>query len=261
MKSTVYFSREITPEKVLELYKLLDKKLEAKVAIKVHSGETGNQNFLRPTFWKPLIEHVGGTVVEANTAYKGTRNTTTKHLVTIREHGWNSDFDVEIIDDEGPDEVFEIPNGKVIQKRGELGACANDYTLQKNKINEKSTEINSLKYKKEDKWANAVKAIVYGFTSGGFTLGGMDITIYTEVLPSAGFGITTAIKVACAVAIIILITLRGVIPVTTSITETANCPTKNPMKYTSIIIFVIVRWILIHCFFSSAVAWRTGESR
>ena len=116
MKPTVYFSREITPEKVLELYKLLDKKLEGNVAIKVHSGETGNQNFLRPAFWKPLIDHVGGTVVEANTAYDGTRNTTTKHLVTIREHGWNRDFDVEILDDEGPDEVFEIPNGKVIQK-------------------------------------------------------------------------------------------------------------------------------------------------
>ncbi|MBP3676961.1 MAG: DUF362 domain-containing protein, partial [Agathobacter sp.] len=116
MKPTVYFSREITPEKVLELYKLLDKKLEGNVAIKVHSGETGNQNFLRPAFWKPLIDHVGGTVVEANTAYEGTRNTTTKHLVTIREHGWNRDFDVEILDEEGPDEVFEIPEGKVIQK-------------------------------------------------------------------------------------------------------------------------------------------------
>lgn len=116
MKPVVYFSREITPEKVLELYTLLGKKLEGNVAIKVHSGETGNQNFLRPSFWKPLIDYVGGTVVEANTAYEGTRNTTTKHLVTIREHGWNRDFDVEILDDEGPDEVFEIPNGKVIQK-------------------------------------------------------------------------------------------------------------------------------------------------
>ena len=116
MKPTVYFSREITPEKVLELYKMLGKELEGNVAIKVHSGETGNQNFLRPAFWKPLIDHVGGTVVEANTAYDGTRNTTTKHLVTIREHGWNRDFDVEILDDEGPDEVLEIPNGKVIQK-------------------------------------------------------------------------------------------------------------------------------------------------
>ena len=95
---------------------MVGKNLEGNVAIKVHSGETGNQNFLRPSFWKPLIDHVGGTVVEANTAYDGTRNTTTKHLITIREHGWNRDFDVEILDDEGPDEVFEIPNGKVIQK-------------------------------------------------------------------------------------------------------------------------------------------------
>lgn len=116
MKPIVYFSREITPEKVLELYKLLGKELKGNVGIKVHSGETGNQNFLRPAFWKPLIEHVGGTVIEANTAYDGTRNTTTKHLVTIREHRWNKDFDVEILDDEGPDMVLEIPDGKVIQK-------------------------------------------------------------------------------------------------------------------------------------------------
>ena len=116
MKPTVYFSREITPEKVLELYNILGKKLEGNVAIKVHSGETGNQNFLRPAFWKPLIDHVGGTVVEANTAYDGTRNTTTKHLITIREHGWNKDFDVEILDEEGPDMVLDIPDGKVIQK-------------------------------------------------------------------------------------------------------------------------------------------------
>lgn len=116
MKSKVYFSREITAEKVLELYKLLDKSLDGKVAIKVHSGETGNQNFLRPAFWKPVIDHVGGTVVEANTAYDGTRNTTTKHLVTIREHGWNKDYDIEILDDEGPDMVLDIPAGKVIQK-------------------------------------------------------------------------------------------------------------------------------------------------
>lgn len=65
----------------------------------------------------------------------------------------------------------------------------------------KKASLTSLKMKKEDRWANAVKAIVYGFTSGGFTLGGMNITIYSETLPSAGFGITTAIKAAAAVAI------------------------------------------------------------
>ena len=87
MKPTVYFSKTITPEKILELYKLLGKTLEGITAIKVHSGETGNQNFLRPDFWKPLIDYVGGTVVECNTAYEGTRNTTDKHIKTMKEHG------------------------------------------------------------------------------------------------------------------------------------------------------------------------------
>ena len=76
MKPKVYFSRTITPEKVLEMYKLLNKELPGKVALKVHSGEKGNQNFLGPDFWKPLIDEVGGTIVECNTAYAGRRNTT-----------------------------------------------------------------------------------------------------------------------------------------------------------------------------------------
>ena len=76
MGATVYFSRTITPEKVLELYQLANKELPGKVAIKLHSGEKGNQNFLKPDFWKPVIDHVGGTVVECNTAYEGQRNTT-----------------------------------------------------------------------------------------------------------------------------------------------------------------------------------------
>ena len=84
----VYFSRVITPEKVLELYKLLGKELPGKVAIKVHSGEAGNQNFLRPAFWKPVIDHVGGTVTECNTAYEGQRNTSEKHVKLIEAHGW-----------------------------------------------------------------------------------------------------------------------------------------------------------------------------
>lgn len=116
MKSKVYFSRTITPEKVLELYQLLNKKLSGRVAVKVHSGETGNQNFLRPEFWKPLIDYVGGTVVECNTAYEGTRNTTEKHQKTIQEHGWNSYFEVDIMDGEGPDMILPIENGKIIQE-------------------------------------------------------------------------------------------------------------------------------------------------
>ena len=116
MKSKVYFSREITPERVAKMYKLLGVKLEGKVAVKLHSGEVGNQNFLKPDFWKPVIEEVGGTVVECNTAYDGGRNTTEKHLKTIKNHGWTKYFTVDLMDAEGPDLVLDIPDGKVIKK-------------------------------------------------------------------------------------------------------------------------------------------------
>ena len=116
MAAKVYFSREITPEKVLEMYKLLGKELPGKVAVKLHSGEEGNQNFLRPEFWKPVIEYVNGTVVECNTAYEGSRNTTEKHLQTMEKHGWNKYFDVDLMDGEGPDLELSIPEGKTIQK-------------------------------------------------------------------------------------------------------------------------------------------------
>lgn len=116
MKSKVYFSRTITPEKVLELYKMLGKNLPGKVAIKVHSGEKGNQNFLRPDFWKEIIDHVGGTVVECNTAYDGARNTTARHIKLFEDHGWTKYFPVDLLDGEGPDLELEIPNGKIINK-------------------------------------------------------------------------------------------------------------------------------------------------
>lgn len=116
MKAKVYFSRTITPEKVLELYQAAGKELTGNIAVKVHSGETGNQNFLRPEFWKPLIEHTKGTVVECNTAYEGTRNTTEKHKKTMTEHGWDSCFKVDIMDAQGPDMVLPIESGKRIQK-------------------------------------------------------------------------------------------------------------------------------------------------
>lgn len=116
MASNVYFSKTITPEKVLELYQLLGKELPGKVAIKVHSGEPGNQNFLRPAFWKPVIDHVKGTVTETNTAYDGGRNTSENHWKTIKLHGWDSYFDFDLLDEEGPDLELSIPNGKKIQK-------------------------------------------------------------------------------------------------------------------------------------------------
>ena len=116
MATPVYFSRTITAEKVLELYKMVDKKLPGKVAIKLHSGEKGNQNFLKPDFWRPVIDYVGGTVVECNTAYEGQRNTTEKHRRLLADHGWTRYFPVDLLDAQGPDLELEIPNGKVIQK-------------------------------------------------------------------------------------------------------------------------------------------------
>lgn len=116
MKPKVYFSRTITPEQVLELYKLVDKKLDGRIAIKLHSGEVGNQNFLKPDFWKPVIDYVGGTVTECNTAYDGGRDTTPKHMKTLREHGWSKYFEVDLLDAEGPDLELSIPNGKRIKK-------------------------------------------------------------------------------------------------------------------------------------------------
>ena len=116
MKATVYFTRTITPEKVLELYKLVGKELPGNVAVKVHSGEKGNQNFLRPDFWKDIIDYVGGTVVECNTAYEGARNTTPRHRALLEEHGWSRYFPVDLLDAQGPDMELAIPNGKVIRK-------------------------------------------------------------------------------------------------------------------------------------------------
>ena len=116
MSATVYFSRTITPENVLELFRLVDKPLPGNVAIKLHSGEKGNQNFLGPDFWKPVIDYVGGTVVECNTAYDGERNTTEKHRKLIADHGWSKFFLVDLLDAAGPDLELPIPNGKMIHK-------------------------------------------------------------------------------------------------------------------------------------------------
>lgn len=116
MKSKVLFTRTISPEMVLTMYEKLGKELTGHIAIKLHSGEEGNQNFLKPEFWAPIIRHLDGTVVECNTAYEGSRNTTENHLKTIEKHGWSRYFDVDLLDAEGPDLVLSIPGGKVIQK-------------------------------------------------------------------------------------------------------------------------------------------------
>ena len=114
MKSTVYFTRDLTPAAMLRLYDALGVTLEGRLAIKLHSGEVGNQNFLRPDFMKPMIDRVGGTIVECNTAYEGARNTTRAHWDTMKLHGWTDIAPVDIMDEEG-DMELPIPHGKVIQ--------------------------------------------------------------------------------------------------------------------------------------------------
>ena len=116
MPPKVYYSKKITPEELVKLYKAVGKELSGRVAIKVHSGEVGNQNFLRPEFFRPIINHVGGTVVECNTAYDGGRDTTEKHRATFKLHGWVPTYDVDLLDAEGPDLELAIPNGKIIKK-------------------------------------------------------------------------------------------------------------------------------------------------
>lgn len=116
MKSTVYFIKSTSPTDVVTLYEKLGKHLSGNVAIKIHSGEVGNQNFLKPDFWRPIIERVGGTVVECNTAYDGSRGTTEKHRRTLTKHGWSPVFGVEILDASGPDIELDIPFGKMIKK-------------------------------------------------------------------------------------------------------------------------------------------------
>lgn len=114
MKSKVYFTNEITPDKVVEMYKVLGRKLKGKAAVKVHSGEDGNQNYLHPEFMKKMIDYVNGTVVECNTAYIGARNETSKHLKLISKHGWDKYFDVDLMDADDDDLVLPVKNGLVL---------------------------------------------------------------------------------------------------------------------------------------------------
>lgn len=126
MKKTVYFTKDISPEKVAALFDSVAKDLKGRVAIKVHSGEKGNQNFLKPSFWKPVIDKVGGTVVECNTAYEGERDTAEKHKRLLTDHGWDALYKTRILDDSSPDTVLDIPGGKVI-KKNYVGNGINDY--------------------------------------------------------------------------------------------------------------------------------------
>ena len=116
MKSKVYFTKDLSSISLVNIYKRLGIKLPERVAVKVHSGEAGNQNFLHPEYFKDIINYVNGTVVECNTAYDGARNTTEKHQKLLRDHEWTKYFDVDLLDATGPDKEVSIPNGKVIKK-------------------------------------------------------------------------------------------------------------------------------------------------
>jgi len=115
-KSKVYYISDITSENIVKVFKALGKELPGKVAVKMHSGEQGNKNYLRPEFVKEMIEYVNGTVVECNTAYPGARNYTDKHLKLIKEHEWDKYFPFDLLDSEGPDLKLDIPNGKILKK-------------------------------------------------------------------------------------------------------------------------------------------------
>ena len=115
-KSKVYFTRKLTPERVIDMYNAIGVKLEGNIGVKVHSGEEGNQNYLRPEFLKPMINYVNGTVIECNTAYSGSRNTSEKHKRLFERHGWYKYFPVDLMDEDDDDLVLDIPNGKIIKK-------------------------------------------------------------------------------------------------------------------------------------------------
>ena len=112
----VYFTKDVGKDSLVKIYKALNKELLGKVAVKLHSGEKGNKNYLRPSYVEELVNYVHGTVVECNTAYPGARDTTEKHRHLMDEHEWTKYFNVDIMDSEGPDLVLEIPNGKQIKK-------------------------------------------------------------------------------------------------------------------------------------------------
>ena len=115
-KAKVFFTKEISPESLVKIYDAVGVSLKGNVAVKLHSGEEGNQNYVKPEFVKKIIDYVKGTVVECNTAYEGARNTSTKHKKLLEDHGWNKYFNVDLMDEVGPDKVLEIPNGKVIKE-------------------------------------------------------------------------------------------------------------------------------------------------
>ena len=156
IESKVYYCEEVNPTKLVEMYKLLGKELKGNVAVKVHSGEEGNQNYLKPEFMKEIIDYVNGTVVECNTAYSGERNTTEKHLKTIKKHGWNDLYKFDLMDAEGPDISIPVRNGKHL-KEDLLGKNIKKY--------DSSLVISHFKGHPMGGYGGALKQLSIGFAS------------------------------------------------------------------------------------------------
>ena len=157
IESKVYYCEEVNPTKLVEMYKLLGKELKGNVAVKVHSGEEGNQNYLKPEFMKEIIDYVNGTVVECNTAYSGERNTTEKHLKTIKKHGWNDLYKFDLMDAEGPDISILVRNGKHL-KEDLLGKNIKKY--------DSCLVISHFKGHPMGGYGGALKQLSIGFASG-----------------------------------------------------------------------------------------------
>lgn len=196
MKAKVYFSRTMTPEKLVELYKLTGKELSGNVAVKVHSGEAGNQNYLKPLFWKPMIDYVKGTVVECNTAYEGERNTTQKHKKLLAKHGWNQYFPVDLLDAEGPDMELEIPQGQVIQKNY-VGKNLADYdsmlVLSHFKGHPMGGYGGALKQLSIGVASSYGKAYIHGAGDAGLSFGG-DHDSFLESMADAAYSVVEYFK-------------------------------------------------------------------
>lgn len=116
MKSKVYFTKEISSKSLINIYNCVGRKLKGNVAVKVHSGEAGNQNFLHPEYFKDIVEYVNGTVVECNTAYAGSRNETKKHMELLKKHEWSKYFNVDLLDENDDDLVLKIDDGNILKE-------------------------------------------------------------------------------------------------------------------------------------------------
>ena len=100
-QSKVFMTKEITPESLVRIYKALGVEAQGRVAVKISTGEGGNTHYLKPTLIRNLVETVNGTIVECCTAYGGARQDPKKHWETIHEHGFDSIFAVDLMDEFG----------------------------------------------------------------------------------------------------------------------------------------------------------------